>query len=129
MYRILTIEDSPIMRQLLRQLLSGEGYDCITASDGHSGLKSCAKNKPDLILLDVNLPDGNGIDFCRTLKSDPAARHIPVLLLTGEAREVENRIDGFEAGAEDYVTKPFNSKELLSRVKGILQASARPTGI
>jgi len=129
MYRILTIEDSPIMRQLLRQLLSAEGYECITASDGLSGIKSCARHKPDLVLLDVNLPDGNGIDFCRTLKSDPASRHIPVLLLTGEAREVENRIDGFEAGAEDYVTKPFNVKELLSRVKGILQASARPTGI
>lgn len=129
MYRILTIEDSPIMRQLLRQLLSSEGYECLTASDGLSGLKSCAKNKPDLILLDVNLPDGNGIDFCRRLKSDPAAHHIPVLLLTGEARAVENRIDGFEAGADDYVMKPFNTKELLSRVKGILQASARPTGI
>lgn len=129
MYRILTIEDSPIMRQLLRRLLSGEGYECLTASDGLSGLKSCTRDKPDLILLDVNLPDGNGIDFCRQLKSDPAARHIPVLLLTGEARGVENRIDGFEAGAEDYVTKPFNAKELLSRVKRILQASARPTGI
>jgi len=129
MYRILTIEDSPIMRQLLRQLLSGEGYECLTASDGLSGLKSCAKNKPDLILLDVNLPDGNGIDFCRRIKSDPAASHIPVLLLTGEARAVDNRVDGFEAGADDYVIKPFNTKELLSRVKGILQASARPTGI
>lgn len=129
MYRILTIEDSPIMRQLLRRLLTGEGYECLSAADGLSGLKSCARNKPDLILLDVNLPDGNGIDFCRRLKSDAAARHIPVLLLTGEARGVENRIDGFEAGAEDYVTKPFNVKELLSRVKGILQASARPTGL
>lgn len=129
MFRILAIDDSPIMRQLLRQILSGEGYECLTASDGLSGLKSCAKNKPDLVLLDVNLPDGNGIEFCRRLKSDPVGRHIPVLLLTGEARDVENRIDGFEAGAEDYITKPFNTKELMSRVRGILQASARPTGL
>jgi len=129
MYRILAIDDSPIMRQLLRQILSAGGYECITAGDGATGLKSCARNKPDLILLDVNLPDGNGIEFCRRLKTDPAARHIPVLLLTGEAHAVENRIDGFDAGAEDYVMKPFNVKELLSRVKGILQASARPTGI
>lgn len=129
MYRILAIEDSPIMRQLLSQILAADGYECLTAGDGQSGLKSAARNKPDLILLDVNLPDGNGIDFCRTLKADPAAHHIPVLLLTGEARAVENRLDGFEAGAEDYVTKPFNVKELLSRVRGILHTSARPTGI
>lgn len=129
MYRILVIEDSPIMRQLLSNLLGGAGYECILATGVANGLKSCAQNKPDMILLDVNLPDGNGIDLCRTLKADPAARHIPVLLLTGEARGVENRVDGFEAGAEDYVIKPFNVKELLSRLKGILHASARPTGI
>ena len=129
MYRILVVEDSPIMRQLLSNLLGGAGYECILATTVASGLKSCAKNKPDLIMLDVNLPDGNGIDLCRTLKSDPAARHIPVLLLTGEAREVESRVNGFEAGAEDYVMKPFNAKELLSRLKSILHTSARPTGI
>jgi DNA-binding response OmpR family regulator len=129
MFRILVVEDSPIMRQLLSNLLGGAGYECILATTVAGGLKSCAKNKPDLIMLDVNLPDGNGIDLCRTLKSDPAARHIPVLLLTGEAREVESRVDGFEAGAEDYVMKPFNVKELLSRLKGILHTSARPTGI
>ncbi len=129
MYRILVIEDSPIMRQLLRTLLSGAGYECILATGVVGGLKSCAQHKPDLIMLDVNLPDGNGIDLCRTLKADPKVRHIPVLLLTGEARGVENRVDGFDAGAEDYVIKPFNVKELLSRLKGILQASARPTGI
>ncbi len=128
MYRILAIDDSPIMRQLLIQILSADGYECLTAGDGQGGLRSCARNKPDLVLLDVNLPDGSGIEFCRRLKSDPAARHIPVLLLTGEAKAVENRVEGFEAGADDYVTKPFNVKELLSRVKGILQASARPTG-
>lgn len=129
MYRILVIEDSPIMRQLLRRLLTGEGYECITATGVASGHKTCAQNKPDLVLLDVNLPDGNGIELCRSLKSDPAVRHIPVLLLTGEAHEVENRVDGFEAGAEDYVIKPFNVKELLSRLKRILQTSARPTGL
>lgn len=129
MFRILSIEDSPIMRQLLTQLLSAEGYECLTAGDGESGLKSCARNKPDLILLDVNLPDGNGIDVCRRLKADPTARHIPVLLVTGEACGLENRLQGFEAGADDYVLKPFNAKELLSRVKGILQASTRPTAL
>lgn len=129
MYRILVIEDSPIMRQLLRRILTGEGYECITATGAASGHKTCAQNKPDLVLLDVNLPDGNGIELCRRLKADPAVRHIPVLLLTGEAHEVENRVDGFEAGAEDYVIKPFNVKELLSRLKGILHTSARPTGL
>lgn len=129
MYRILAIEDNPIMRQLLRTLLVGEGYEFLAAAGVLSGLKSCAQDKPDLILLDVNLPDGNGIELCKRLKSDPLVRHIPVLLLTGEAHAVESRVEGFEAGAEDYVIKPFNAKELLSRLKGILQASARPTRI
>lgn len=129
MYRILVIEDSPTMRQLLSKLLSGEGYECVTASDGAGGYKAVVQDKPDLILLDVNLPDDNGIELCRRLKGDSRVRHIPVLIITGEAHTVESRIDGLEAGADDYVIKPFKVKELLSRLKGILKAGSRPTGI
>lgn len=127
MYRILAIEDDPIIRRLLQQSMTSEGYECVTASTIAEGLTACERSKPDLVLLDVNLPDGNGIAACRTIKSDAKLRHIPVLLLTGEAADVEHRVDGLEAGAEDYILKPFMPRELASRVKGILKRSTKPT--
>lgn len=127
MYRILAIEDDPIIRRLLQQSMAAEGYECVTAGTVAEGLAECERSKPDLVLLDVNLPDGDGIATCRKIKGDARLRHIPVLLLTGEASDVEHRVDGLEAGAEDYILKPFMPRELASRVKGILKRSTRPT--
>lgn len=127
MYRIVAIEDDFSMRQLLHKLLKPEGYECIVAGNAAQGLKVCAQDKPDLILLDIHLPDDNGIEVCRKIKADSSLRHIPILLMTGEAVDVENRVNGMEAGADDYIIKPFNVKELLFRIKGILKAGTRPT--
>ncbi len=127
MYRIVVIEDDQVMRKLLHKTLTSEGYECILTPNAAAGCKAVALEKPDLILLDVHLPDDNGIEVCRKLKSDEKLRHIPVLILTGEAYSVENRIDGLEAGADDYIIKPFSPKELVSRLKGILKASTKPS--
>lgn len=127
MYRILAIDDDAIIRRLLQQSMISEGYEFVMASTVAEGLAACERTKPDLILLDVNLPDGDGISTCKKIKADPKLRHIPVLILTGEASDVDHRVDGLQAGAEDYVLKPFLPRELVSRVKGILKRSTGPT--
>lgn len=128
MYKIMVVEDDPVMRKMLSQSLAAEGYESIFAFGAAEALKTCLQERPDLILLDVNLPDGSGIDVCRRLKSDVKLRHIPVLILTGEASSVDCRVEGLEAGADDYVLKPCGVKELMARLKGILMAGVRPTG-
>ena len=127
MYRIVVIDDDNAMRKLFQQVLTPEGFDCKLAATAADGLKACARERPDLILLDVNLPDANGIAVCRELKADANLRHIPILLVTGEALAIDSRVSGIEAGADDYIAKPFDVEELLFRIKGILKASARPT--
>jgi len=101
MYRILTVDDDPMCRMICSKTFAPEGFEMITASNGSQGMKTCAASKPDLVLLDVNLPDGNGIEICRRLKADERLRHIPILLMTGEAVAVESCVEGLEAGAED----------------------------
>ena len=128
MYRILLIEDDPILRKLVQRSLSGEGYECMVAASARDGMRSCLRDKPDLVVLDVHLPDDNGIEVCRKIKADEAIRHIPVLIMTGEASAVEFRVEGIEAGAEDYILKPFELPEFISRVRGILKLSSRPSG-
>ncbi len=127
MFRIVVIEDDPIMRKMLHKTLTPEGYECIMAPNAGLGIKFCQDNKPDLILLDVHLPDDNGIEVCKKLKADPGLRHIPILIMTGEASAVDKRIEGLEAGADDYILKPLSPKELISRLRGIIRAATKPT--
>ena len=129
MYRILIIEDSPSMRKLLTKSLSCEGFECQSAATAEAGFQACLQDKPDLVLLDVNLPDGNGIDLCRRLKAEAPVGHIPVLIITGEFSSVDSRVSGFDAGAEDYILKPFQMKELVARMRGILKITAGPAGL
>jgi DNA-binding response OmpR family regulator len=128
MYRILVVEDSPPLRKLLSQAFAAEGHDCRLAGGVEEGFLRAQEDKPDLILLDVNLPDGNGIDLCRRLKENAVVRHIPVLLVTGEASSIDNKVSGFDAGADDYVLKPFRMKELLARVGSLLKSGVKPSG-
>lgn len=125
--KILVVEDNKDIQKLLRLNLTQENFEVIQAFDGGEGLSLAQESSPDLIILDINLPKISGIELCRQLKSNPALRHIPILILTVRKEEVD-RIIGFELGADDYVTKPFSPRELILRMKAILRRQAKSQG-
>lgn len=127
MYRLLIIEDDPTMRSLLQKKLAPEGFECLLAANATAGLKACREEKPDAVLLDVHLPDRNGIEVCRALKDDPVLRHIPVLIVTGESKGVDKTLEGLDAGADDYILKPFSPAELLKRLRNIVRSGIKPS--
>ena len=118
--RVLIIEDEPDIRKTIDYNLSKESFQVVQAGSIAEGEKSISDNSPDVIILDLMLPDGSGLTLCRDIKSDDKTKHIPVILLTAKADEVD-RVIGFELGADDYVTKPFSVRELILRVKAILK--------
>jgi two-component system phosphate regulon response regulator PhoB len=118
--RILVIEDEPDIRKTIDYNLSKESFKVLQAASISEAEKSIAENLPDLIILDLMLPDGSGLTLCRDIKKDSKTSHIPIILLTAKADEVD-RVIGFELGADDYVTKPFSVRELILRVKAILK--------
>ena len=120
--KILLIEDEPDIRKTLEYNLSREGYDVISTSSLAEGRNSLESNSFSLILLDLMLPDGSGLDLCREIKSDKIFSSIPIIILTAKDDEVD-KVVGFELGADDYVTKPFSVRELILRIKAILKRS------
>jgi len=112
---ILAVDDTPSDLELLAKILEREGYSLALAKDGSQALDIAAKEKPDLILLDIFMPGMDGIEICRRLKADPAVQDIPVIFVTSQSGSDEV-LAGFEVGAVDYVTKPFRIPELLARV-------------
>jgi len=122
MERILIIEDEAPMRTALTDLLAAEGYRVLAAADGESGLQRALAEKPDLILLDIMLPKLDGFALCAELRrlSNP----VPVLMLTAKG-QVEDRVTGLDAGADDYLVKPFSTEELLARVRALLRRFQR----
>ena len=118
--KILLIEDEPDIRKTLEYNLSREGYDVISTSSLAEGRNSLESNSFSLILLDLMLPDGSGLDLCREIKSDKIFSSIPIIILTAKDDEVD-KVVGFELGADDYVTKPFSVRELILRVKAELK--------
>jgi len=120
---ILIVDDEPDILNLVQFNLQASGFDTETAADGTSALERARATRPDLVVLDLMLPDISGTEVCRRLKEDPATRHIPVLMLTAKSEEVD-RVVGFELGADDYVVKPFSVRELSLRVNAILRRSA-----
>jgi two-component system phosphate regulon response regulator PhoB len=117
---ILIVEDEKDIVDLVEYHLRQAGFPVISALDGSAGLEEARKKHPILIILDLMLPGMDGKDVCRSLKSTPLTRLIPILMLTARAEEVD-RIIGLELGADDYVTKPFSPRELVLRVKAILR--------
>jgi two-component system phosphate regulon response regulator PhoB len=120
MARILVIEDEADIRQILEYNLRQAGHEVIVAERGEAGLALTRQQRPELVLLDLMLPDLSGLDVCRTIKGDPGLRELAVIMLTARGSEID-RVVGFELGADDYVTKPFSVRELLLRVQAVLR--------
>jgi two-component system phosphate regulon response regulator PhoB len=119
MGRILVIEDEADLRQVLDYNLRQAGHDVVAAALGQDGLRLAREHRPDLVVLDLMLPDLAGTEVCKALKRDPATKDITVLMLTAKGEEID-RVLGFELGAEDYVVKPFSVRELLLRIQALL---------
>ncbi|MGH2354491.1 MAG: response regulator transcription factor [Chloroflexota bacterium] len=123
--RILVVEDDRGLRQSLRRVLEGAGYQVETAGDAFVAVERIAETQPHLVVLDQMLPRGDGLELCRRIRRRPGGRDVAVVMLT--ARDaVADRLAGFEAGADDYVIKPFALEELLARVKAQLRRVWRP---
>lgn len=123
MKKILVIDDLPENVFMLQDRLEHEGYEVITAYDGKSGIEKTRSELPDLILLDIMMPDITGIEVCKTLVADEKTSGIPIILVTAKSGAEDTR-EGLEAGAFDYIKKPFNRVELVARVKSALKLSS-----
>jgi putative two-component system response regulator len=118
--RVLIVEDNASMAWLLRQGLLAEGYQVDVAEDGQEALERVARHRPDLILLDLGLPRIPGDEVCRRLKSDPATRIIPIIMVTAQG-EVQSKLEAWEYGADDFLTKPFHLVEVTIRCRSLLR--------
>jgi two-component system response regulator RegX3 len=117
MTRVLVIEDEESFRDALQFMLSREGFDVVLAADGSEGMKQFDAKNPDLVLLDLMLPEVSGTEVCKYIRSKS---NVPVIMLTAKDTEID-KVVGLELGADDYVTKPFSTRELLARIKAVLR--------
>jgi two-component system phosphate regulon response regulator PhoB len=120
MARVLVIEDEPDLREVLQYNLTQAGHRPAVAATGEAGLKLALETRPDLVLLDLMLPDVSGTVVAKSLRRDPKTQAVPIIMVTAKAEEVD-RIVGFELGADDYVVKPFSVRELLLRIDAVLR--------
>ncbi len=123
--KIMVVDDEPDALELIEFNLKQAGYDVVTAGDGAAALKKARSASPDLVILDIMLPEIDGFEVCKLLRRDPATAAIPILMLTARAAEID-RVLGLELGGDDYVTKPFSPRELVLRVNKILERAAAP---
>lgn len=120
---ILVVDDEPAVRSLLEYNLRKAHYRVLTASDGRQALRLARESQPDLVLLDLMIPEVDGLDVCRELRRD---NQVPIIMLTARGEETD-RVIGLELGADDYVCKPFSIRELMARVKAVLRRGHAPT--
>jgi two-component system, cell cycle response regulator DivK len=114
--RILVVEDQPDSRQIIRDMVAGTDYEITEAENGEEALAAIAKQRPDLILMDIQLPIMDGYTATRLIKTDPALRSIPIIAVTSYALAVEEK-KAQAAGCDDYVTKPFSPRQLLAKIR------------
>ncbi|MFL2833173.1 MAG: response regulator transcription factor [Coraliomargaritaceae bacterium] len=126
MHRVLVVDDESDVTELLQYRLEQEGYRVATLNDPLGFVVKVREFEPDLMLLDIMMPELSGIQLCRIVRADPSMKDIPVIFLSARG-EVEDRIKGLEAGAEDYVSKPFNTNELMLRISKMLKRSGAPS--
>jgi len=120
---VLVVDDEPSILLALEFMMRGAGFDVRTAADGEEALRAIAERKPDLLLLDVMMPPPDGFGVCRRVRAEPRWRDIKIIMLTARGRDAE-RERGLAMGADDYVTKPFSTRELMAKVRGMLQQPA-----
>ncbi|MFL7838725.1 MAG: response regulator [Candidatus Promineifilaceae bacterium] len=116
-YQVLVVEDDNTLSEMIQYNLQRQGYDVLKAGDGRAGLQLARERKPDLIILDVMLPEIDGFEVCRIIRKELS---VPILMLTARTEEID-KIVGLEMGADDYITKPFSMRELMARVKANLR--------
>jgi DNA-binding response OmpR family regulator len=117
---ILVVDDDSDLLKLLSTMLGQEGFNVITANNGDTAIKKVKTELPHLLILDVQMPEKNGLEVCKVLKQDENTRYIPIIMLTGRADEID-RVVGLELGAEDYIVKPFSVREMILRVTKVLR--------
>jgi diguanylate cyclase (GGDEF)-like protein len=122
--KILIVDDDPDIRDVLKITLSEENYEVIEAEDGEKGLAMIKTQSPNLVLLDYKIPKIDGREVCRQVKKDLLLRHLPIIMVTGKG-DINDKVNGMDAGADDYVVKPFEPKELLARIRMILRHTER----
>ena len=122
--KMLIVDDDPDIRDVLKLTLSEEDYEILEACDGEEALKLVHTNQPDLILLDYQIPKVDGREVCRRIKKDLLLRHLPIIMVTGKG-DINDKLGGIDAGADDYVVKPFEPKELMARIRMILRHTER----
>src|SRR5213080_2289697 len=120
MPKILVVDDEPDAVELIDFNLKAASFEVVTAADGNAALKKARSSLPDLIVLDLMLPEVDGLEVCKMLRRDPATAAIPIVMVTAKAAEID-RVVGLELGADDYLTKPFSPRELVLRIKKILE--------
>lgn len=117
---ILLVEDEDDIQELVRYNLEKEGYKVSCVASGEQALRRIGSNRPDLVILDLMLPDTDGLTVCKRLRSNPETRSIPIAMLTAKSEEVDV-VTGLEVGADDYITKPFSPRILLARIRAVLR--------
>ena len=120
--RILIVDDDPDILDVLELTLPHEEYEVVQAQDGEQALEKVYERPPDLIILDYIMPKIDGRSVCKKLKKDVLLRHLPIIMLTGKG-DIKDRVEGLDAGADDYIVKPFEPEELLARIRTILRRS------
>jgi DNA-binding response OmpR family regulator len=128
MKKIVLIEDDPDLYNLVQYNLDNEGFQVVGSQTGKGAFDLCRRENPDLVILDIMLPDSDGLDICRSIRADSELAHLPILFLTARASETD-RIVGLELGANDYIVKPFYVRELIARVRTQFRTAATQSNV